>query len=78
MDQDTAVAEAWGQTQWADYSGVSRTLQLLSMDEAKEIAQPEGLAAVVRPGPDRLYLRRVRTSNQLVFTRNSWKWECVE
>lgn len=39
MDQDTAVAEAWGQTQWADYSGVSRTLQLLSMDEAKVIAQ---------------------------------------
>ena len=36
LDQDTAVAEAWGQTSWADYSGVSRTLQALTMDEAEQ------------------------------------------
>jgi hypothetical protein len=28
--RDQAVAEAWGQPAWADYSGVSRTLQSLS------------------------------------------------
>ena len=26
LDQDQVVAEAWGQSAWADYSGVSRTL----------------------------------------------------
>ena len=26
LDQDQAVARAWGQPAWADYSGVSRTL----------------------------------------------------
>ena len=27
LDQDGAVAEAWKQPAWADYSGVSRTMQ---------------------------------------------------
>ncbi len=27
LDQDAAVAQAWGQEGWADYSGVSRTLK---------------------------------------------------
>jgi hypothetical protein len=35
--KDRAVAEAWGQAGWADYSGVSRTLSGLSWDEAREI-----------------------------------------
>lgn len=35
LDQDVATAEAWGQSQWADYSGVSRTMQALSMAEAQ-------------------------------------------
>ncbi len=39
LDQDRAVAEAWGQAQWADYSGVSRTLQALSLDEAQQFIQ---------------------------------------
>lgn len=39
LDQDQALAEAWGQTQWADYSGVSRTLQALSLEEAQQIRQ---------------------------------------
>jgi len=37
LDKDQAVAEAWGQTGWADYSGVSRTLSSLSWDEAHQI-----------------------------------------
>lgn len=39
LDKDQAVAEAWGQTGWADYSGVSRTLSQLSWDDVRQIAQ---------------------------------------
>jgi len=39
LDQDPAVAQAWGQPSWADYSGVSRTLSGLGWDEAGQIAQ---------------------------------------
>jgi len=35
LDKDPAVAQAWGQPGWADYSGVSRTLSRLSWDEAQ-------------------------------------------
>jgi flagellar hook-length control protein FliK len=36
-DKDLAVAEAWAQAGWADYTGVSRTLSALSWTEAHEI-----------------------------------------
>jgi len=39
LDKDQAVAEAWGQPGWADYSGVSRTLSGLSWEEARQIVQ---------------------------------------
>ena len=39
LDQDQAVAQAWQQAGWADYSGVARTLQALSQGEAEAIAQ---------------------------------------
>lgn len=39
LDQDHAVAHAWQQAGWADYSGVARTLQELSQAEAEAIAQ---------------------------------------
>ncbi len=39
LDKDQAVAQAWGQPAWADYSGVSRTLSGLSWDEVKQIVQ---------------------------------------
>lgn len=35
--RDQAVAEAWGQPAWADYSGVSRTLQSLNDEEVNAI-----------------------------------------
>jgi len=38
IDQDQAVAKAWLQSAWADYSGVSRTLTTLSQQEAEDIA----------------------------------------
>ena len=37
VDQDLAVAKAWVQPAWADYSGVSRTLTALSQEEAEQV-----------------------------------------
>ena len=39
LGRDQAVAQAWGQPGWADYSGVSRTLSRLSWKEARQIAK---------------------------------------
>ena len=47
LDKDQAVAEAWDQPGWADYSGVSRTLRGLSWAEAKAIAA--ALAEISQP-----------------------------
>lgn len=47
LDKDQAVADAWGQSAWADYSGVSRTLQSLSWSEVHELVQV--LAQVSQP-----------------------------
>jgi hypothetical protein len=38
LDKDPAVAQAWGQESWTDYSGVSRTLSGLSWEKAQQIA----------------------------------------
>lgn len=43
LDQDQAVAEAWGQPAWADHCGVSRTMSSLDDEEAEAI-----LTAVTR------------------------------
>jgi hypothetical protein len=37
LDRDAAVAEAWEQPGWADYSGVSRTLSALSWEEVHQM-----------------------------------------
>jgi hypothetical protein len=37
LDKDLAVAQAWAQAGWADYTGVSRTLRALSWAEVHEI-----------------------------------------
>lgn len=47
LDKDQAVALAWGQAGWADYSGVSRTLSQLSWAEAAAIVAE--LQAVSQP-----------------------------
>jgi hypothetical protein len=39
LDRDAAVAQAWGQSGWADYSGVSRTLRTMSWEEARAIVR---------------------------------------
>lgn len=38
LDKDLALAQAWGQNGWADYSGVSRTLRGLSWAEVRTLA----------------------------------------
>lgn len=47
LDQDQLVAEAWGQPAWADYSGVSRTLQHLSESEVTAIVT--AMDSVIQP-----------------------------
>jgi len=39
IDQDAAVARAWRQPAWADYSGISRCLKALTLDAVAEITQ---------------------------------------
>jgi len=39
LDKDQAVAEAWEQPAWADYTGISRTLSALSWEEAHALVQ---------------------------------------
>jgi hypothetical protein len=47
LDQDETVARAWGQPQWADHSGVSRTLH--SLNEADVEKLHAALEAVEEP-----------------------------
>lgn len=39
LDQDMAVAQAWGQTDWADYSWVSQTLGGLTFSNVEQIVK---------------------------------------
>ena len=65
LDKDSAVAQAWGQPGWADYSGVSRTLQ--QCDEATVTEIQAALAEVSRPFIAREVQRAMKTENQLVY-----------
>ena len=51
LDQDHLVAEAWGRAAWADYSGVSRTLSGLTMEEVADLTT--GLERISQPYIDR-------------------------
>jgi len=39
LDKDVAVAQAWGQKGWADYTGVSRTLKKLTWAEVNALVE---------------------------------------
>lgn len=39
LDKDVAVAQAWGQPGWADYTGVSRTLRKLTWTEVNALVE---------------------------------------
>ena len=65
LDQDQAVAEAWGQPAWADYSGVSRTLQSLNDDEVDAIIN--AVTAVSQPFIDQECERALSNTGRLVY-----------
>ena len=65
LDQDMAVAKAWKQPGWADYSGVSRTLTELTMEEAKRIEQV--MLKISQPLIDREVLLAIQTRQEIVY-----------
>jgi len=65
LDQDQAVAEAWGQEKWADYSGVSRTLKA-STDETVSSVE-DALEKVSRPFIEREVMLALRDRDVLIL-----------
>ena len=65
LDRDQAVAEAWGQSAWADYSGVSRTLQACTVDTVASVR--EVIERVSRPFIDAEVVRALREQGMLVY-----------
>lgn len=62
LDLDGAVASAWGQEKWADYSGVSRTLSSLSWEEVHRLvgALDQVSQPFLRAELDRLRVQKKR------------------
>ncbi len=65
LDQDQPVAQAWQQPAWADYSGVSRTLQELTMPEAIQIVQV--LEAISQPFIDHEVTLALQGQKRIVY-----------
>jgi hypothetical protein len=65
LDQDQAVADAWGQPAWADSSGVSRTLQACT-DETVQAVQAV-IEQVSRPFIDREVVQALQATGVLVY-----------
>jgi hypothetical protein len=65
LDQDPMTAEAWGQTAWADYSGVSRTLQQLNAEEVAVMMT--ALDDIGQPVINREVERALEKSGELVY-----------
>lgn len=65
LDQDQAVAQAWGQSRWADYSGVSRTLAHLTQEETEQILKV--LAKVSQPFIDKEAVLAIRAEGRLTL-----------
>jgi len=63
--RDQAVADAWGQPAWADYSGVSRTLQSLSDEEVTAIV--DALNVLSQPFIDLECERAVASTGRLIY-----------
>jgi len=65
LDQDLAVAQAWGQEKWADYSGVSRTLHACNDETITAVG--EALWAVSRPFIEQEVVLALRDRGVLVY-----------
>jgi len=85
LDQDLAVAKAWGQDSWADQSGVSRTMSALTVAQAAQMA--EVLRQVSQPFIDREVMLALRDQGKVVYdtdltgrpvsnssTTYPWRW----
>jgi len=65
IDQDQAVAKAWLQAGWADYSGVSRTLSGIRQAEADQIAKV--LQQITQPILAEEVMQALKRSGRLVY-----------
>lgn len=65
LDKDQVVAEAWGQPAWADYSGVSRTMQELTETETQAIIGET--LAISQPFIDRETELALQSKGYLVY-----------
>ncbi len=65
LDQDVAVALAWGQPAWADYSGVSRSLAALTPEEAAHIVRV--LEQISQPFVEQEVMLALRDRGELVY-----------
>lgn len=64
LDQDQAVAKAWSQPSWADYSGVSRTLKACTEETVAQVTQ--ALQAISQPFIDREVMLTLRDRGVIV------------
>jgi hypothetical protein len=65
IEQDAAVAEAWLQPDWADYSGVSRCLSSLTSKEVEQIVQ--ALDGISQPILDAEVMLALARDGELVY-----------
>jgi len=65
LDQDQAVAYAWQQESWADYSGVARTLQALRQTEAEAIGHV--LESISQPFLDQQVMQALVEQGRLIY-----------
>jgi len=65
LDQDMAVAQAWGQKEWADYSGVSRTLKACTGETVAAVN--EALNVVQEPFITREVMLALRDQGVLIY-----------
>ena len=65
IDQDWAVAKAWQQAGWADYSGVSRTLSGLTQAEAEQIVGV--VEQITRPILAEEVMRTLQSAGRLTY-----------
>jgi hypothetical protein len=65
LDRDQAVAEAWGQSAWADDSGVSRTLHACTADTVTSVRKV--IEQVSRPFTDAEVVKALRQEGFLVY-----------
>lgn len=65
IDQDQAVAKAWLQAGWADYSGVSRTLSGIDQAEADQIAKV--MQQITQPILAEEVMQALKRSGRLVY-----------